>query len=63
MRFTALFISIFAVLQATGGNAQGPQDCLNDKNCGGKDCTIPPAGSSVQGNCINGSQGGCVCTY
>ncbi|KAK1999297.1 hypothetical protein LX36DRAFT_655631 [Colletotrichum falcatum] len=62
MRFTAISIAIFAVLQATGINAQA-DTCTDDKNCGGKDCTVPPAGSSVAGNCINDVFGNCVCTY
>ncbi|KAK1965109.1 hypothetical protein LY78DRAFT_658660 [Colletotrichum sublineola] len=62
MRFTAIYVAIFAVLQATGINAQA-DTCTDDSNCGGKDCTIPPPGSSVAGNCINSNTGACVCTY
>ncbi|KAK2014095.1 hypothetical protein LZ32DRAFT_603731 [Colletotrichum eremochloae] len=63
MRFTAIYIAIFAVLQAT---VYG-QECNDDHNCGGVDCTLPPRPGVAAGGVCNVAQfsgkDGCACIY
>lgn len=58
MRFATILTLLASALVAS---AQRPEDCNNDKNCGGRDCTNNPGGTA--GRCTVFGAGGCACTF
>ncbi|KAK2017764.1 hypothetical protein LZ32DRAFT_600098 [Colletotrichum eremochloae] len=61
MRFSAIYIAIFAILQATV-HGFTVEECNDDRNCGGRDCTATRPGVTAGGTCSVGN-GRCVCIF